>query len=50
MCGCSTKSYVKKQPMKKIEKTNKETNNINIKFQYSNKSSIKHQKSDNNGL
>lgn len=36
MCGCSTKSYVKKQPMKKIEK--------------SNKSSIKHQKSDNNGL
>lgn len=48
MCGCSTKSYVKKQPMKKIEKTNKESNNI--KIQYSNKSSIKHQKSDNNGL
>ena len=48
MCGCSTKSYVKKQPMKKIEKTNKET--FNIQVQYSKKSSIKHQKSDNNGL
>lgn len=50
MCGCSTKSYVKKQPMKKIDKSNKESNNTNIKIQYSNKSSIKHQKSDNNGL